>query len=736
MSDFDFGQHMEGVAAFIFGDPNKKLSKPGQNRYGKQGSISVDLEKGTYFDHEDKIGGGVLQLLKNAQELETADAIEWLRERGFEVPERDPKPGSNRAAKREIVATYDYENDEGELVFQVCRWEPKTFTQRRPFGDEKDVWINGLKADEYMRKGPGKNWARFNEDRYKEWGCTERREFPALTDLPLYRVPDLNEAIAEERPIFLVEGEKDANNLWKMSFPATTVAGGSQKWADNHSELLRGADVVIIPDNDAAGWQHMQLVGSNLKDVARSVQFLDLKAFWPEADDKQDISDWLGLAADPGGLYDYVEQLAKPWRPEPPVSRFRAVPWERLDDPGIEHEYLIDDVLTRREVAMIFGESQSGKSFEAINLGMAVARGEPYHGHKALQGAVIYQAGEGGIGVKKRLRGYRQDYLREDEKDIPLVLLPARVDLFANDDGDEKEDIETARGTSALISEVKAWGGYFDDPLELVVIDTLATATPGANENASTDMSVVLKNCERIARECRCAVLLVHHKPKSGNGPRGHTSMFANIENAIEITVTERNDIEERTDGNDLVRQIRRAVVTKNKDGEAGHGWDFILKQVVLGQRDDGKLITTCVVADPGGNRGSDDDRKKLTDQQHMAMSALIKALENSGEPTPAALKLGSRIHRVCKYPDWKAEYAKLSFIDDEDESKQRERVKSALKRSGEKFLRNKWIGRADKYVWLTGRPVPGFEVEGEIARSAPDMQGDFDMGSLDTGEL
>lgn len=748
--DFDFGQHMAAVAEVVFG--KAKETRGNESRYGTNNSLSIDLKKGTWFAHDDKEGGGVLDFLAKYQGVQGGEAVDWLRDRGFAVPDRAPAPGSNRAAKREIVKTYDYVGPDGALVFQVCRWEPKTFTQRRPVEDEKGVWINGLLADEYMRKGPGSNWSRYDEKRWHEWKCTERREFPALVDLPLYNLPDVMEAIALGRDVFLVEGEKDADNLRAAGLCATTPAGGAKKWTDHHTAQLAGARVIAIPDNDDVGRQHMQLVGGRLRGVAESVRSLDIRKVWPGAPIKADASDWMDKAGgDLARLPDLAARLAEQWRPEPPASKFGAVPWARLDEPGAEHEYIVDDVLTRREVAILFGESKSGKSFEAIELAMSVARGVPFHGFEARKGGVVYQAGEGGIGVKKRLRAYRNMKIADGETDLPFVLLPARVDLFA----EEREDVETHRGTSALIAEIKAWSATFDIPLELVVIDTLATASAGANENASTDMSTVLANCERIGRECKCAVLLVHHKPKTGNGPRGWSGLFANIENAIEIVVTERVDIEEREDGRDLARQIRRATVTKNKDGEDGRGWDFILKQVDLGPRmrrefdddgnermvDTGKRITSCIVSTPGDRRDSRTDGDTLTDQQHMAMTALISALESRGQETPDVLKLPRHIRRVCLYADWRAEYAKLSFIDDEDEGKQKERVKAALKRAGEKFLRSKFIGRADKFVWLTGRSVPGFKGIAETAteaapppRRGPDLPPEID--DMGDGEI
>lgn len=722
---------MPEVASMLLGAPNPHHSKGNDHRYGTNGSLSVDLEKNTAFDHENSEGGGVLWLVSKLTGCGDDGAVDWLKANGFDIPDnRAAAAGSNQNAgpgRKEIVASYDYTDADGNLVFQVVRMQykqpdgawrlnkhgkiDKTFAQRRRFTEEKDVWINGLLDGEYMRKGPGQNWTRYDSKTFEKWGMKERREFDGIEQLPLYRWPEVAEAIAMGQAIYLVEGEKKADALWAAGVPATCNAGGAKKWTPYHADQLRGAHIIQIPDNDDAGRMHMQIVGSRMKGVAASVMMLDIRKFWAEVPEKGDIWDWVQAGGDASDLFDIVDQHARPWTKEPPKSRFGAVTWDRLDEAGQEHEYLIEDILTRHEVAVIYGESGSGKSFEAIDMAMSVNRGATFNGKEVLRGGVVYQAGEGGIGVKQRLRAYRQTYMEPGER-VDFVLLPARVDLFSKPG---EQDVETSRGTDALIAEIKAWSETFTVPLELVVIDTLATATPGANENASTDMSVVLTNLERIRDECRCTVMMVHHKPRNGNNPRGHSSLFANVDNAIELEITPRLDIAFRADGTQLTRQIHRATIQKNKDGERGHGWDFILKQVVLGTRPNGKLVTSVVCAPPGGQTPETNDDKRLSDQQVIAMQALVNALERHGEATPDMLKLPRSIKTVVRMGHWRLEYAALSMQDDEDPKKKQERIKKALQRSGERFFGAKWIGRAEPYVWLTGRPVPGFKRDSDI---------------------
>src|ERR1700687_1003875 len=110
---------------------------------GANGSVAVEIsgaKRGQWFDHEGDIGGGPLDLLRVKGGVATGEAVNWLRdELGIE-----PEPTKNRKAR--IVATYDYCDERGELLFQVCRNEQKEFPQRRPDG----AWgINGIRKVVY-----------------------------------------------------------------------------------------------------------------------------------------------------------------------------------------------------------------------------------------------------------------------------------------------------------------------------------------------------------------------------------------------------------------------------------------------------------------------------------------------------------------------------------------------------------------------------------------------------------
>ena len=359
--------------------------------------------------------------------------------------------------------------------------------------------------------------------------------------LPLpYRLPELLEDIASGYEVFIVEGEKKVDMLREQGVPATCNHGGAGKFPDDLLEWFKGAKVVILPDNDDAGRDHRDLVGRKLRDVAERVRTLDL----PDLPPKGGVDDWLPAGGTAEQLYDLAAERAAPFVPGDFRSKFGAVPFARLGDPGPVFDYLIKGVLTKGEQSLLIGESQSGKSFVAIDMAMAIARGVEWFGRKTRRGGVIYQAGESAVGVRRRrVPAYMQHNGLSYKDPIPFVLLERPLDLYTNDEHVDQ-----------FIEECGYWASTFSFPLELITIDTFNKATPGANENDGKDMGVVLARCDRIRQATGAHVQLVHHLNASGTKARGHTSLFANVENVVTVRLVENSH-----DGNK--RDIREWVL-------------------------------------------------------------------------------------------------------------------------------------------------------------------------------
>lgn len=178
------------------------------------------------------------------------------------------------APGRQIVATYDYVDAAGKLLFQTVRYFPKDFKQRRP--DGKGGWIWDLKG---------------------------------VGTVP-YRLPEVLEAIARLETVYVAEGEKDVDTLRKLRLTATCNPMGAGKWRKSYSEILRGADLVIIPDKDKAGWAHAQSVAQSCCGLAVGIRVLELPG------PGKDASDWI----DAGGTAEELQRLvAECVDYEPPV---------------------------------------------------------------------------------------------------------------------------------------------------------------------------------------------------------------------------------------------------------------------------------------------------------------------------------------------------------------------------------------------------------------------------------
>jgi replicative DNA helicase len=205
-------------------------------------------------------GGTVIDLAMHLNGMDQKDAIIWLGEKLNIIEPSTPAPVSKPKKKQQlgnVVRTYDYTDADGSMIFQVLRYEPKDFRQRRPDG-------NG------------------------GWSMSVPQEYRTL-----YRLP---EVIASAR-VYLVEGEKDADTMHDIGLTATTMpigARGSGKvnWSPKYSEILRGKEVVIIADNDESGHGHAAAVEIELAGIAKRVALFK-SAKLADAPPKSDVSDWV-----------------------------------------------------------------------------------------------------------------------------------------------------------------------------------------------------------------------------------------------------------------------------------------------------------------------------------------------------------------------------------------------------------------------------------------------------------
>jgi AAA domain-containing protein len=384
-------------------------------------------------------------------------------------------------------------------------------------------------------------------------------------------------------------------------------------------------------------------------------------------------------------------------------SQFGALFLDQLDEPGREFEWLIDGWLSCGDRSVIGGKSQSGKSFLATHAAMCIAHDREFFGAQVKPGLVVYQAGEGALAFKRRLRAWRKHHGVVFSRETPFVLLQSPVDLWRAD-GD----------TPKLIEEIKGIAAQYNMPLRLVVFDTLAMATVGADEISGRDMGLVMANVAKIGAGTGAAVSLIHHLNADGVKLRGHTSIFANIDQVWLVD-------------EDPATKIRTATLDKIRDGgERGASFSFELMSVSWGQFDaKGKAVTSCVCLPVGQKEAIRRDEAlkgyRLDDDEVMFMRAYFDAEKRFGEPVPADMDLAHDVRSVVSYTAVKREYLKLSPSDspsdenasEEDAAKAAERHREALKkrlqRLREKLTRLNVIGCQSDRMWWTGIALRAF---------------------------
>lgn len=237
----------------------------------------------------------------------------------------------NTEPRKPVETVYKYFDTDGTLLHETVRIEPgkqgrkKDFFQRRPNGKGGYIWsLKGAKT-------------------------------------VLYRLPELIKAIEEGKPVLLVEGEKDAANLARLGFCATTNAGGAKQWRTDYTKALKGADIVVFPDNDKPGLERAQNLAAELESTAKSVRIADLLSVEPKLKPKGDISDIIQGKQDAAQIVKtLIETATKPKKPgvsEESESKSQA---DCIMQASTELEFFID------QMDEVFARVKLGEAWENI----------------------------------------------------------------------------------------------------------------------------------------------------------------------------------------------------------------------------------------------------------------------------------------------------------------------------------------------------------------------------------
>jgi putative DNA primase/helicase len=366
--------------------------------------------------------------------------------------------------------------------------------------------------------------------------------------------------LAAGATVHVVEGIGQAWACWKATGAASVVTFGWGRVKTVVAELQKKdatARIVVVPD--AGKEQEAKQIATEL-----GVEYVTMPEGWPTNSDVNDLALKDGL--------DALEVLlTKP-----------SIKAEVGDDLGLDVVFadelpagytppdeLIEGVFTSEDGSVMYGDSNSGKTFLAIDMSISVARGGSWMGRRTEPGLVVYLAAESPNSVKGRLQAYQAFH----GVTIPnFAIVQSPVNLF-----DEEAD------TQKIIDLVKRIEKERGQKVRLIVGDTLARLSAGANENAGQDMGVVIQRFDRIRKECKAHFLLIHHSGKvQAHGARGWSGIRAAVDTEIEVTENGLN---------------RCAEITKQRDlGTKGERVGFKLSVVPLGTTKWGKPASSCVV--------------------------------------------------------------------------------------------------------------------------------------------
>ena len=389
--------------------------------------------------------------------------------------------------------------------------------------------------------------------------------------------------------VYVVEGIGQAWSAHQSSRAPAAVAFGAGRMESVARELLErvpGVRVVLVAD-----------VGQEAKAEAIA-QALGCAWVAPPADlgSNGDIND----LHQRDGLQALAELLAQAQAPAKPEPRFRLLTADELAElPPVR--WRVRGVLPAEGLAAIYGAPGSGKSFLGLDLLGAVAEGRDWFGYRTNPAPVVYVALEGEAGMAQRLQAYRS---RHGQAPAGMRFIAQPFALLEPADVAELAEVIQAAGGA---------GG-------IVAIDTLNRASPGADENDSRDMGHIIAGAKLLQAALGGLVLLVHHSGKDATrGLRGHSSLLAALDAAIEVT---RNG------------DRREWAIAKAKDAGDGEAHSFRLELVELGTDEDGEPVTSCTVEPEDAARASK-PTAPVGGNQRIAWDRIGALLREAGDVRP-----------------------------------------------------------------------------------------------------
>lgn len=545
---FTAGQVARALGGDVTGKDKVRAPSPGAPPSDRSLDILLDDSAPDGFVVQDYYGGD----WRDAKDhIKKAMGVRWEP-----APKVNPLASMQTRAKGpsgKIVATYNYTDAAGELLYQVVRFDPKDFRQRKP--DSRGGWVYANDRDVLYR------WA----------------------DLAQY--PDAT--------VFVCEGEKDADRLASLSHCATTVCGSS-KWGAECVGPLKGRNVIILEDNDEKGRTRALKAANALHDMAASIRIVRL----PDLPERGDVSDWLD--ADPARAETLPDICCgtPEWEPDPnepseevsaseqtsPIELF----WHGETYDRAPRSWTIKNLLPETGAGLLSGQWGTAKTFAGLDMSAAIMTATPFAGREITRrGGVLFVAAEGATEIPIRLQGLVEHKLS------PLALAeaaagrPIRADLESLPFAWIEECPSLKDGFDRLLAGAQSAASHiaeqFDLPLALIIVDTLNAAANFKDGNDAAEGQFIMNRLNDLSRKTGAFVLAVDHFGKAvETGTRGTSAKEAAADMVLALLADR-----------DIAGNISntRMAVRKLRGGSTGAETPFDLKVVELGNEE-----TTCII--------------------------------------------------------------------------------------------------------------------------------------------
>jgi len=552
---------------------------------------------------------------------------------------------------------------------------------------------------------------------------TDGKRYPTLGDARIvpYKLPELLDAKTAGRIIYLAEGEKAVDALMSLGVVATTAHSGAGHWPDAITEYFAGANVVILPDNDLSGWSYARKAAEAILPIAKALKVVDL-GLQEQGDDAYEFIEAGGGRAELAALVkaapkitsvddvtiperlqsitasstktdeiytsdnDHVQKQASiehefatdpPKEAPKPTKTIKIESWDTIQDEPVE--WLIEGVIPKGSFTALYGPPGSFKSFIALDIAEAIATGRTWMGKEVKQtGAVLYLAGEGFGGIGARIKACKMHHQTEDG--APIYIVRHQLNLRSS-----AEDFNALM--MAVVTLVEQTGMEFS----LAIVDTLARAFGGGNENSSEDMGAFITAMGKVQEFLNCALMVLHHSGKdAAKGLRGHSSLLGAVDTELELL---------RFD-----EQMKGVLtISKQKDGADNERFGFEMVEVEI--RPAGLALSDPVVslAVQASDSAVNEMSKKTKNNAGKGRNQSIEmmSLETVVKSKGILRFIEGQQRMAVNLTDWKAEFRSKKGITDDSTDNQKKAFDKAWERAQKRLQESGEIGIRDKSAWL-----------------------------------